>query len=70
MWFIEYREGWGPNTHYGREIMARLRAESPDGFASLDAARAALRRHRNEHGGSHVGRFDVVAPNGRRYSWE
>lgn len=67
---IEYRDGFAANSHFGREIASRIASSHPQDFATLAEARAALRRHRTEHGGERPGRFDIVASDGRRWSWE
>ncbi len=66
---IEFRDGWSANSHFGREISARINAAGNE-FRTLAEARTALNRHRREHGGSQPGRFDIVASDGRRWSCE
>lgn len=66
---IEFRDGWGARDHFGREIAARVEAAGNE-FATLAEARAALARHRKEHGGERPGRFDIVSSAGRRWDWQ
>ncbi len=56
-YMVEHVEGWGPNTHFGREIASRLKEKGQAvRYPSLAAARAALVIARTEHGGDQPGR--------------
>jgi hypothetical protein len=66
---VVYVDGYSSNGHFGREIEARI-DHGPQGFSSLERARAALRWTRGAHGGRNPGRFDIVGSDGSRSTWE
>ena len=72
---VEHVAGFSANTHFGREIAARLsHAGQPIRFSTLGEARKALREARKAHGGDQPGRFDIVEMFGggrrSRHTWE
>lgn len=71
---IEFVDGWSATGHFGREIAAELGDKD---YQTLAEARAVLRTtkadHRRRNGsaeGYNSDRFDIVASNGRRWSWQ
>ncbi len=67
---VEFRDGFSALGHFGREIAADLGSRD---FDTLAEARAALKSARDRHervNGISGCRFDLVASDGRRWSWE
>ncbi len=74
-YIVTFVEGWSANSHFGREIAARLRVSGePIQFPTLAEARKALRDAKLAHGGSQPGRFDILerfeSRVVRHYPWE